>query len=95
MTEHQERNHTELVPKIDSNTAQQQECYLPHHPVFKVSSSKHSNIYRSSGRKVTQQKKYHFSGEAIELFFFIIQIFKIEESETANTYIGKKGILYT
>jgi hypothetical protein len=37
---------------------------------------------------------YHFSGEAIELFF-LIRVFKIEESETANTYVGKKGMLHT
>jgi hypothetical protein len=50
--------------------------------------------FRSSGRNVTQLKKYHFSGEAIELlFFFQIQLFKIEESKTANTYAGKKGML--
>jgi hypothetical protein len=42
---------------------------------------------------VTQLKKYNFSREAIELF--LIQVLKIEESETANTYEGKKGILYT
>jgi hypothetical protein len=35
-----------------------------------------------SGRKVTQLKKYHFSGEAIELF--LIRVFKTEESETAD-----------
>jgi hypothetical protein len=26
---------------------------------------------------------------------FLILVFKIEESETADTYVGKKGILYT
>jgi hypothetical protein len=46
------------------------------------------------GRKVTQLKKYHLSGEEIELLF-LIRVFKIEESETANTYVGKKGMLYT
>jgi hypothetical protein len=50
--------------------------------------------HHSSGRKVTQLKKYNFSGEAIELFF-LIRVFKIEESEAGNTYVGKKGILYT
>jgi hypothetical protein len=54
------------------------------------------HTYRSSERKVTQIKKYHFSGEVIELLFcFVIRVFKIEESETANTYVGKKAILYT
>jgi hypothetical protein len=33
--------------------------------------------YRSSGRRVTQPKKYHFSGEATELLF-LIRVFKIE-----------------
>jgi hypothetical protein len=27
--------------------------------------------------------------------FFLIRIFKIEESETAKPYVGKKGILHT
>jgi hypothetical protein len=39
--------------------------------------------YHSSGRKVTQLKKYHFSGEAIELLF-LTPVFKIEELKTAN-----------
>jgi hypothetical protein len=39
---------------------------------------------------VTQLKKYHFSGEAIKLFLFLILVFKIEKSETANIYVGKK-----
>jgi hypothetical protein len=38
--------------------------------VFPLPASKSAKIYRSSGRKVTQLKKYHFSGEAIELFIF-------------------------
>jgi hypothetical protein len=50
--------------------------------------------YSSTGIKVTKLKKYNFSGEAIE-FFLLIRVFKIKESETANTYVGKKGILYT
>jgi hypothetical protein len=40
--------------------------------------------YHLSNRKVTQLNKYHFSGEAIQLFF-LIRVFKIEESETENT----------
>jgi hypothetical protein len=27
--------------------------------------------------------------------FFLIRAFKIEELQTANTYVGKKGILHT
>jgi hypothetical protein len=50
--------------------------------------------YRSSERKVTQPKITIFH-ESNLLYFFLIRIFKIEESETAHTYVGKKGILYT
>jgi hypothetical protein len=32
-------------------------------------------------------------GETIE--FFLIRVFTIEESETTNTYVGKKDILFT
>jgi hypothetical protein len=42
-------------------------------------------------RKRGTTQNYHFSGEAILLLYIFIRVFKIEESETANTYVGKKG----
>jgi hypothetical protein len=42
-------------------------------------------------KKSETTQNYHFSEEAI----FLIRVLKIEESETSNTYVGKKGILHT
>jgi hypothetical protein len=42
-------------------------------------------------KKSDTSQNYRFSGEAVELFIFLIRVFRIEESETANTYVGKKG----
>jgi hypothetical protein len=53
-----------------------------------------SGAYRSSGRKMTQLKITIFQENQFNYIFFI-RVFKIEESETANTYVGKKGILHT
>jgi hypothetical protein len=42
------------------------------------------------------EEKWHNSKSTIfqeKQLFFLIRVFKIEESETANTYVGKKGIL--
>jgi hypothetical protein len=44
------------------------------------------------------EEKWHNSISTIfreKQLIFLIRVFKIEESETANTYIGKRGILYT
>jgi hypothetical protein len=51
--------------------------------------------YRSSGREVTQLKITIFQEKQFNYYIFLIRVFKIEESETANTYVGKKGILHT
>jgi hypothetical protein len=51
-------------------------------------------IYRSSGRKVTQLKITIFQEKQFN-YIFLIRVFKIEESETANAYVGKMGILHT
>jgi hypothetical protein len=51
-------------------------------------------VFRSSGRKVTQLKITIFQEKQFNYYMFLIRIFKIEESETANTYVGKKGILH-
>jgi hypothetical protein len=50
---------------------------------------------RSSGRTVTQLKITIFQEKQFNYYFFLIRVLKIEESETANTYVGKKGILHT
>jgi hypothetical protein len=42
----------------------------------------------------TTKKLPFFRRKIIELFIFLIRVFKIEESESADT-VGKKGILYT
>jgi hypothetical protein len=46
-------------------------------------------------KKSDTTQNYHFSGEAIQLLYFLIRVFKIEELKTSNTYVGKKGILQT
>jgi hypothetical protein len=50
---------------------------------------------RSPGRKVTQLKITIFQEKQFNYYIFLIRVLKIEESETANTYVGKKGILHT
>jgi hypothetical protein len=50
---------------------------------------------RSSGRKVIQLKITIFQEKQFNYYIFLIRVFKIEESETVNTYVGKKGILHT
>jgi hypothetical protein len=42
---------------------------------------------------VTQLKITIFQEKQFK-YIFLIRVFKIEEAETANTYIGKKGILH-
>jgi hypothetical protein len=43
------------------------------------------------------EENWHNSKSTIfqekQLNYFLIRVFKIEESETANTYVGEKGIL--
>jgi hypothetical protein len=51
--------------------------------------------YRWSGRKVTQLKITIFQEKQLSYYMFLIRVFKIEESETANTSVGKEGILHT
>jgi hypothetical protein len=51
--------------------------------------------YRWSGRKVTRLKITIFQEKKFNYYIFLIRVFKIEESETANTYVGKKGKLHT
>jgi hypothetical protein len=50
--------------------------------------------YHSSGRKVTQLKITVFQKQ-FNYYIFLIRVFEIEESETADTYVGKKGVLHT
>jgi hypothetical protein len=52
-------------------------------------------LHRSFGRKVTQLKITIFLRNNLIITFFLIRVFKIEESETANIYVGKKGLLHT
>jgi hypothetical protein len=53
------------------------------------------SIYHSSRRKVMQLKITIFQEKQFSYYIFLIQVFKIVESETANTYVGKKFILHT
>jgi hypothetical protein len=55
----------------------------------------HGYKYRSSGRKMTRLKITNFQEKKFNYYVFLIRVFKIEESETANTYVGKKGIMHT
>jgi hypothetical protein len=48
-------------------------------------------LYCSSGRKVTQLKICIFQKKQFNYYNFLIQVFKTEESETENIYVGKKG----
>jgi hypothetical protein len=70
--------------------------------------SQHSNLFKicwvifwmkhANGHIAHPEEKWHNSKSTIfpeKQYFFLIQVFKIEESETENTYVGKKGILYT
>jgi hypothetical protein len=47
------------------------------------------------------EEKWHnsklpfFRRSSLIIIFFLILVFKIEESETANTYVGKNGIPHT
>jgi hypothetical protein len=51
--------------------------------------------FRSSGRKVTQLKITIFQEKQFNYYIFLIRVFRIEESDTANTHVGKRGILHT
>jgi hypothetical protein len=53
------------------------------------------DTYRSSGRKVTQLNITIFQEKQFNYYIFLIRVFKIEETETTNTYVGKKGTLHT
>jgi hypothetical protein len=44
---------------------------------------------------VTQLKITISQEKQFKYYIFLIILFKIEESESANTYVGKKGILHT
>jgi hypothetical protein len=46
-------------------------------------------------KKNDTTQNYYFQEKQFNYYIFLIRVFKIEESETENTYVGKKGILHT
>jgi hypothetical protein len=72
---------------------------------FSISLSTYSvkgSVHAVSPHIAHPEEKWHNSklpffrrSNLMIIFFFLIWVFKIEESVTANTYVGKKGILHT